>query len=1450
MTTQSITWTALPNGVSKNGRLRLSVFVSPRLETTESEATLALFPDFLDWPRQIRGRLRNLLTVNLGPSLSVKPIILNPTLDSDLWKKLFPPQTRVCPYSYESLRLRDRVITTYPVSDVFGAIKKIYQEQTLMGYGPDHDLVRTRTEQREVPFVTRKSIDEILRRILEEKWFSDITPFDINDWSYNPISTCGNLWSYLFKDEGVSVSPNESEEFLKSLTSMQFRHIIVDAIHNNDDPLRAQLRQCLIDLANGLRNEEAAGRSYFHELSAGFDPGFDDIEVIEYTTETFTVAAENPIRDYANKVQKTIGFFAESVQYFYGVASGDAHRLPDPECQFDFHSILGSLGQYPEILRRLGIILDLEIDASPVSDAFHTWLTVDWSSPAPGIDTFNTTPYTWSYAPSANGQITDYQISENTSSEIIRGYLKLTSQEEFELIPIDVDGAALKVANFSDALRGMSDEKVYLNGDFVGLPALRTAGIGLVQNNRLHSLLELSKRADANNDKLVTGQQFDSSSSLYMEDVIRGFRVDIRDGEQRWRSLCQRDGTYAYPSNDGSVIQFSYCDEGWSVPSITTQPTSSTTTKDMLHESLFKWEGWSLAVGRPGKSVDAQGNLLDQNALKTQAETHIPLDFTATAPPGSLPRLRFGRRYHMRVRLADLAGNGRTLAAPDEPDAISSEITFRRFEPLTTPTLVLPRLLNPSKNSADQGANIERLVIHTGNTTLEDDIVKINASDERYVAPAQTSQLMAEMYGVFDNVIGQGAARDNAKTDTYKLIATKDAGAFVDNEGTLTIDPGMLRADGTLTLPYLPDPAVRGIALVNLPGAPVEQVGEIKDGILRYYSPYSDVLGHLGKSVTHIPILGDNDWPDALPFKLRIVEGDQQPKWDTKQRLLSVFLPKAHTAQVLLSSYGNTDDHGLLAWIREASPAVEVDTLRNVEDAVRYGVHRLITPSRAIMFVHAVQQPIGFPSIERLRIKPNDGALTGNTFVDLDSEFWTHSFSTVKLDIIAEWTQNVDEPANASPKSEVAHQQLVLEQTVPLESESDPKVPRGDFNFVSESVGIKRVTRHEFQDTKYRHIRYRLQGLTRFREFFPPDPEIVSQATPSYTRDSEVIELDIPNRSRPLTPKIVLVIPTFRWIREKNADIVTSKRICGLRVYLERPWYSSGDGELLGIVTSTHSDREAFDQDIDTGFSGNEWIERDPRITHWGADPIWQANQVWKFRAQDALKPDKVTDEEWAARVVNAYWSDTLLNRSITEDATRIVCYAPQYDPDRDQWFADIEFASSEIYFPFIRLALVRYQPISLKESHFSEVVLADFAQLPPNRTLKCTGLTGKTLNLTLTGSAYKGRAQSDGTVQTTTNRVSAVVERRLAMIADPDLGWESIEGSEITLKSVSDVNNVRQVEWNGSLPIPVRDAGSQYRVIIKEYEEFERWHVSSQSLPIAQNDSLVRITFVESILL
>jgi hypothetical protein len=54
------------------------------------------------------------------------------------------------------------------------------------------------------------------------------------------------------------------------------------------------------------------------------------------------------------------------------------------------------------------------------------------------------------------------------------------------------------------------------------------------------------------------------------------------------------------------------------------------------------------------------------------------------------------------------------------------------------------------------------------------------------------------------------------------------------------------------------------------------------------------------------------------------------------------------------------------------------------------------------------------------------------------------------------------------------------------------------------------------------------------------------------------------------------------------------------------------------------------------------------------------------------------------------------------------------FDPDCRLWYCDIEVNWGTAYYPFIRLALARYQPTSLPTAHLSNIVLTDFRRSRP----------------------------------------------------------------------------------------------------------------------------------------
>jgi hypothetical protein len=170
------------------------------------------------------------------------------------------------------------------------------------------------------------------------------------------------------------------------------------------------------------------------------------------------------------------------------------------------------------------------------------------------------------------------------------------------------------------------------------------------------------------------------------------------------------------------------------------------------------------------------------------------------------------------------------------------------------------------------------------------------------------------------------------------------------------------------------------------------------------------------------------------------------------------------------------------------------------------------------------------------------------------------------------------------------------------------------------------------------------------------------------------------------------------------------------------------------------------------------------------------------------------------------------------------------FDRDRKLWYCDIEIDAGNSYYPFVRLALARYQAHSLTHAHLSRVVMTDFIQLAPDRTADVVLSPG---SAAVTVKGFSGRnavadvspfpfADPDlfkpGTAPNTTMRV--VLERRVQGIPG-DLGWERV-GAEIELSAA--VSGFH-VTWTGTLQLPANldEAGRGYRLLITEHELFLR---------------------------
>jgi hypothetical protein len=290
---------------------------------------------------------------------------------------------------------------------------------------------------------------------------------------------------------------------------------------------------------------------------------------------------------------------------------------------------------------------------------------------------------------------------------------------------------------------------------------------------------------------------------------------------------------------------------------------------------------------------------------------------------------------------------------------------------------------------------------------------------------------------------------------------------------------------------------------------------------------------------------------------------------------------------------------------------------------------------------------------------------------------------------------------------------------------------------------------------------------------------------------------------------------------QENGERSSTRIGGGLRVYLDRPWFSSGEGELLGVVVKGYASPTSH---LDPQY---------PFITYWGQDPVRQSAalvgpRVPSFRNAVATGHNlQLAERSWNERF-------------------NVVGFAPAFDAERRLWYCDIEIDTEAAYFPFVRLALVRYQPMSVDGQEVSAVVLADFVQTLPDRSLTLTrdANAPEQLQLSLSGPAPSARREvGSGHIFLETNVVRAYLQRRSPVIVDEVLGWEALEGEPVTLEPALAADG--QAIWSGGLVIPAMD--ERLRLVVQEFEPYAADTLGAMGEVAGQHNTL-RLVYADAI--
>jgi hypothetical protein len=1345
MADQTITVVVLPAGPAAGGKLSANIYLSPRLS---GAALLSAFPDWLAWPELIQqhGLTFDVECDGRTATVAADRAALRP----DVWREIFSADTMVAEYPQPDYD--KRLIVSYPVRDAFAFLQYAYQSAAT---------------------ASADDSDRLLEELLHELSFRDGDKSTLDD-----VLSSQRVAMWLLQ-QGVRYIPTP-----------------------NGPPQTAPPAPAA---ASGARAALAAPPN------------------TRLMIERFALYHHLPYARNRPPLPSTPADFA---------------RL------LDFHKAVSVLTAYPALMRSLGLVVPVELPDSlcPASPSAGSYLTLTVSAVTPG--------WPWSIRPAVAPLRTSYVRNGPVfaaapatapggpgfpTADVVDGFLVLGA-DSFQLMTVDLDGALLKAMTLADNVAFAPDpaqiEPV--------LPALRSGGVSLIANGRAQQVLAAIQANKAFEAALAGAQ---TPRPLNAVDLVRGYRLDIWSARtSQWHSLHRRDGTYRFGPADSVVINTAD-EEGFTQLAVT-QPADDPTrpidpvaaaagapqpgTDLYVNERIARWNGWSLSAPRPGTPLNRSpdpAQAADPDPTAGSAPTPFKMTTAFTAHRGSLPELRFGDRYRVRARTVDLAGYsaGLETQAPEPvvAPAAGATLPYLRYEPVGPPVLVLQTVPGP-------GGSHAQLVIRSRNTDPSLDGVPTSEVDERHVAPPRTAVLLAEHHGMLDDA--QGFLKGDAAT--YQMIIERDRGEFPAVDGT-PIDPG-----SQLTVPYLPDPIARGAAFANLPNTPANTRGVVTGGKLSYETP-PDVQPVAG-SVTRIDFQAE--WPDSQAFRILLAEGSSEPSWQDAERALTVPLAKADSVTMGLSCYVDPQDLELLGvwrWILELYEAAEAIALQQgsgpaivdlasesalLTRVVLDGGHEMITPQLDVTLVHAVQQPLGRPAWSRLPIDhspqfPSAVPALGNAFWEITAWRYAGSHATVLLgalainakstaaiDIDAVWTEWQDDVSQPAPTRTPAASHV---DRIPIVSLADGVLyadgsqARAVAQYIAEIDtlwfaapfdSLQGVTPpdavaapvHQHGDTKHRCIQYRAVASSRFQEYFT-EPGL------DFTRTSAPIMLDVPSSARPLPPDVLYVIPTFGWERQESTNLKSEVRLGnGLRVYMNRPWYSSGEGELLGVVLWPGSQQPPDDTTRET-FKAF--------FTQWGLDPIWDSGSL----------PAVPSIADFTATT----YSGTSLTLEETSLQVDVAGHAVAFDETRGLWYCDVVIDAWDTYEPFVRLAVARYQPSSIPGVELSHVVLTDYAQLTPTRSASVTidPASPAQARLVVGGPAPGGPTQSVVTV---------TVEERAENIGT-DLGWLPAPAARASVTEDSPApGSPTSVLWSGTIKFATMPQPGTFRVVVREFEVFE----------------------------
>jgi hypothetical protein len=1298
MRNQTLIWTALPNGRPANVEvptnwLALSVFVSPRLSTDEgrpgdSEPALAFFPDFVNWPQTIANVK---FTVTFAGGVTLPATIANSYAgmalppDPTRWPLVFDP-ARTGVVAYNPTNWGSLPAHSFSVHQTLASLQQIY---TNFGANsptapPVMSWDGTGTQGR---LISGQGAAGALQAIE-----------NVTNGRPNAIAQAAGYYNR------PTPSPDDVP-WASTVPTLDF-HTAISALGSY--PVLLRLFGLVFDLI--VPNPP------------NFTSGYSTVSVKPTWTSSFTGANNWTTVNVSPKTQCWLTTLpGQTVSTF----------LPRPRSGVDYQNGMLDLADTTRFS-----VSELDVDGAAQQIAAFSQVL---------------------------GEVNTYQESIGP----------LAAHQSMGVTPPSLrsTGPALSWSGWANQLQKLATQswnnngnlKNYLAGQAAALPVFYTEDI--VRGYRF--------------DVYTASEASPQWLSLHQRSGLYGFG-EVAD--------CL--------APDAVNLPVSALDEGFAVPGVSQVAGVANPSNDVwMHEEIVRWSGWSLSCPRAGGRIDIDDTAQEDNGNPNaptsvpgqvpDADGNITPQMTATfmAPYGTLPKLRFGNQYQFRARATDLAGNGLPVTTADASTA-TAPFTHYRYQPVAPPFVAPTSSLTPG-----QGVFVVALLNYSDGSVIE--------PTGRWLMPPRVSELLAEEHGMFDGfVLGSApnpADGPDGSPATYNFISGADAntpsgaaGMMLDSVAGspyFPTDPNNPFASVPSTT-WLADPLSAGVALVGLPGETAGTPFEVSWGT----QPWPNLnpillLLEPGSTPSTAFIANSLQTPNATALAATVPPAS----------VFDVQVSSQLTSPATLGIWQWILSSPLLA-SSTAQQTFLVNALAGqLWTLTPYHTIRLVHAVRLPLFgphfggPQAVTRPYGATTANIYDIK---------FFVDAPSTS-SVDVSATWTDPVDDPTNYNNDPDRDTVTTTANAFKLTVPDPDPPAANDEPGtvVPALETFALFNKPGAT----HDIGDTKFHMVTYQATGTSRFAEFFRsyPPASIVASTTPiqlsnkdlgldpgslqivdvnnddvpdtEYTVDpaggtitfnadstylgqsldvswiptitSEGAPTTIPilASARPAPPKVLKVAPAWEILGPEGslATHIAYGRAGGyLRVYLDRPWWSSGANELLGVVTLPRA-LQTNTPPLDPPARLGTVLGLDPISL---ADPSLHFSTTPQFLGGVTTLPTSIPGRSGYTNPAHIALSEdpsgTLYN---------IYPYEVNYDYTTNQWYADIQFkfpGGADVPPPgyFIRLALVRFQPYAWPGAEVSPVTLATFAQPVSDRAVVVTQVPKTNMvKVSVAGPGYEG---------------------------------------------------------------------------------------------------------------